>query len=274
MPAGSTVIRRQLGRRLRQLREAAGKTAGDVEAAGLGSVAKLWRIETGKVAVKVADTGALSWLYGADPETVRLLRDMAVGTNAQGWWEDYGNVLPDWFGLYLGLEAEADDIRVYDPELVHGLFQTGDYARAVYQAGRHAHDEKLTHRAIELRLERQRVVLGRNPPPRVTAVLGAGVLARYVGGVATMQEQTARLRELDTQENITVRVLSWETGAHAAMLGAFTIMKFNNPDDPAVVYLESHAGAQYVERADQLKEFLRIFELIFQRSVPLGEYKP
>src|SRR5215813_1406259 len=121
---GSTVVRRQLGRRLRRLREAAGKTERDVEEANLASRAKLWRIETGKTPVKVADVRALCWLYGADTATTDALAGLAIGTAAQGWWEDYGDAVSDWFGLYVGLEAAATEIRLYDPELVHGLLQT------------------------------------------------------------------------------------------------------------------------------------------------------
>ena len=74
---GSTVVRRQLGVRLRRLRDAAGKTDRDSEEARLASRAKLWRIETGKVPVKVADVRALYWaLYpeGTEKDADRLVR--------------------------------------------------------------------------------------------------------------------------------------------------------------------------------------------------------
>src|SRR5687768_17301650 len=103
--AGSTVVRRQLGRHLRRLRDGAGKTDADVEEAGLASKAKLWRIETGKVTVKPGDVRGLCWLYGAEPRTIDALATLATGTRSQGWWEDYGH---RWSGLRLGLEETAD----------------------------------------------------------------------------------------------------------------------------------------------------------------------
>src|SRR5213082_3300795 len=173
--SGSTVIRRQLGRRLRKLRDAAGKTERDVEEAGLASRTKLWRIEAGKVGVRIADVRTLCWLYGADQATTDALAALATGTATQGWWEDYGDVLPDWFGLYIGLEAAASEIRIYEPELVHGLLQTPAYLRAVYEAVYEASgnpvDEVAVQRQIKLRHERQQTLTSRTPPLWLTAVL-------------------------------------------------------------------------------------------------------
>jgi transcriptional regulator with XRE-family HTH domain len=272
---GSTVLRRQLGRRLRRLREAAGKSERDIEEASLASRATLWRIETGKTPVKVADVRALCWLYGADRATTDALAGMAVGTTAQGWWEDYGDVVPDWFGLYVGLEATAAQLRIYDPELVHGLLQTPDYIGAVVRAAQPGVDERMVRRQIELRGERQQT-LNRQPAPlRLSAVFGAGVLARPVGGEAVMAAQVRRLRELAALAHVEVRVLPWSAGAHAAMhTGAFTVLDFDDPDDPAVVYLETHTGARYLERPEELAAYRRLFDLVHQQSVPIEEYEP
>ncbi len=114
---GPTVVRRQLGRRLRRLRDAAGKTERDVQDYKLASRAKLWRIEAGKTPVKKADVRALCHFYGADEATTEALVTLSEGTDAEGWSE----TRPDWFSLYLGLETSATEIRAFDPELFHGL---------------------------------------------------------------------------------------------------------------------------------------------------------
>jgi len=272
---GSTVIRRQLGRRLRKLRETAGKTERDVEEAGLASRTKLWRIEAGKVGVRIADVRTLCWLYGADQQTTDALAALAAGTSTQGWWEDYGDVVPDWFGLYVGLEAAAKEIRLYDPELVHGLLQTPAYVRAVYQAGSQPRDEVAIQRQIKLRHERQQILTNRKPPLRVTAILGAGVLARRVGGEEIMAEQVDRLRDLNRLRHVDIRVMPWDFGAHAAMhIGAFEILDFADPDDPPVVYLESHTGARYLEKPEELAEYRKVYDLILQKTVSIEEYEP
>src|SRR5439155_24165513 len=102
---GPTVVRRQLGRRLRRLRAAAGKTERDLEEANLLSRAKLWRIESGRTPVKVPDVRALCWLYGADDARTDALVALAVGTDEPGWQEADAVVLPGWFSLYLVVEA-------------------------------------------------------------------------------------------------------------------------------------------------------------------------
>jgi transcriptional regulator with XRE-family HTH domain len=272
---GSTVIRRQLGRRLRRLREAAGKTDRDVEEAGLASRTKLWRIEAGKVGVRIADVRTLCWLYGADQQTTDALAALATGTSTQGWWEDFGDVLPDWFGLYVGLEAAATKVRIYEPELVHGLLQTPAYVRAVYEAGSQPSDEVSIQRQIKLRHERQQILTNREPPLRLTAILGAGVLARRVGDDAVMAEQVGRLHDVNRLGNVDIRVMPWNAGAHAAMhIGAFAILDFADPDDPSIVYLESHTGARYLEKPDELVEYRKVYDLILEKTVPIEEYDP
>src|SRR5690349_10341366 len=129
--AGSTVVRRQLGRQLRKLRDKAGKSDRDVEESSLASRTKLWRIETGKTAVRIADVRALCWLYNADPTTTESLVRLAQGTNTQNWWEERFADLPGWFWLYLGLESTATSVCVYDPELVFGLLQSRRYMEAI-----------------------------------------------------------------------------------------------------------------------------------------------
>jgi transcriptional regulator with XRE-family HTH domain len=275
MPSiGSTVVRRQLGRRLRRLRDEAGKTEHDIEGAKLLSRTKLWRIESGKTSVRIGDVRALCWIYGVDAATTSALCDLAVGTLDQGWWEEHGEVVPDWFGLYVGLEAAAAEIQIFEPELVHGLFQTADYARAVCRAGQPGASREDIERHVELRMRRQQDLFRRLPPARLTAVLGAGVLARQVGGAAVMTAQTQHLRDLASRENIDIRILPWSAGAHAAMLGAFAMLDFDERDDPAVVYVELQVGARYLEKPTELDEYRRVFNLTLHQTVPIEEYTP
>jgi transcriptional regulator with XRE-family HTH domain len=271
--SGPTVVRRQLGRRLRRLREESGKTEQQVEDAKLVSRTKLWRMESGKVSIKIPDVRTLCWFYGADDKLTDALATMALGTLEQGWWEEYGDVVPGWFRLYVGLEGAASQIEYYDGELVPGEFQTEDYARAIFRTAQPDNgDEDAIGRLVALRMERQETLLQRDPPPRLVVVLGAGSLARQVGGPAAMAAQIDRLRHLDTLDHIEIRVLPWDAGAHASMLGAFRIMDFADQEDPDVVYLETQVGSRYLEKASHLTTYRQTFSTIYHQAVPLKEY--
>jgi hypothetical protein len=270
--AGATVVRRQLGRQLRRLRHGAGKTEADVEAANLASRVKLWRIETGKVAVKIGDVRGLCWLYGTDARTTDMLSLLAQGSREHDWWEDYDR---DGSSLYLRLEDAADELRTYTGELVHDLLQTPDYLRAVVATMHTDEPDEHVRSQAKLHAERQHRLLTRTPPQRLVAVLGAAALTRPVGGPAVMADQLASLRELNRRDNIDVRVLPWEAGPHPAMrLGAFTILDFHNADDPAVVHAGTHTGARYLEKPDELAEYRRIFDLIYRMTTPIENHRP
>lgn len=270
---GPTVVRRQLGRRLRRLREEAARTEQEVERAKICSRVTLWRIENGKSPVKLTTVRGLCWFYGADPETTDNLAKLATGTTEQGWWESHADVVPDWFRLYVSLEATATALHIYDSDLIHGLLQTPDYARAVFRAARPDASAEAIERQVSLRLDRQLAFFDRDEPARITAIFGAGALAREVGGAAVMAEQRAHLVRLGRRPGIEIRVLPFAAGAHAAMVSPFTVLDFADPDDPDVVYVESHMGARYLEAPAELAEYRRILSLIRQQSIPIEEYQ-
>jgi transcriptional regulator with XRE-family HTH domain len=269
---GQRVVRRALGRRLTRLRAASGKSRREVAEAKLGiSEPTLHRIETGKVPVTAANVRALCWLYGAEESITNALAELALGTSQQEWW-DASPTIPDWFKLYVGLEASASLISSYDGEVVPGELQTPDYARAVFEAEQPSGPEA-AERHVKLRIQRQQALFARNPAPQLVTVLGEGVLTRLVGGEAVVKAQIEHLRRLTQRDNVDIRVLPWSIGAHAAMAGAFRVLDFDDPDDPDVVYLESHVGAMYLEEPHEVDEYRRIFSLICKDAVPLEHYR-
>jgi transcriptional regulator with XRE-family HTH domain len=270
--AGSTVVRRQLGRKLRRLRETAHKTHEDVAAAHIASPTTMWRIETGKVAVKPGIIWALAHLYEASPEVTDALVALAAGTREEGWWEDdYGGAVPEWVGLYAGLEAACTTLYDYQSELIHGLLQTEDYARAVTRSNTALSDEVVEQR-VAFRMGRQRAVFNRSEPGRVISVMTAGVLRLVVGSREVMEAQIAHLRKLTSGGGVEVRVLTASNGLHPAMRGPFTIMDFDDPDDPSLVYVETLVGARYMERPEHLAEFRDAFQHVQAQAVSLEEY--
>ena len=268
---GLRVVRRALGRRLTRLRTAAGKSRREVAEARLGiSEPTLHRIETGKTPVTVANVRALCWLYGADASITDALAELALGTSQEEWW-DASPLIPDWFKLYVGLEASASAISTYEGEVVPGELQTEQYARAIYGAEQSLEGDA-TDRHVKLRMQRQAAMASRQPKPRLVTVLGEGVLTRQVGGPDVLAAQIEHLRRAARQRHVEIRVLPWSAGAHAAQAGAFRIMDFEDAEDPDVVYLESHVGALYLEEPAEVREYRRIFDLICVASVPIADF--
>jgi transcriptional regulator with XRE-family HTH domain len=267
---GSTVVRRQLGRRLKRLREDAGKTIRSVQHAKLFSESKVARIEAGKIPVKVGDVWTLCRFYRADNDVTDALAALSEGTSSDGWWEDYGDTVPEWFGLYIGLEGTCESLSTYHPELVHGLLQTEAFARAVIAIDGPVDPDVIAKR-LKVRTDRRKAKLGR-PGRSIRAVLGAGALSLVVGSPEVMTEQREYLSELNTMDGVDIWVLPWSTGAHPGLSGPFTMMDFADDDDPSVVYLESLMGARYLEQDRQVSEYRRIFDLLMKQALPVEEY--
>ena len=168
------------------------------------------------------------------------LLEMARRATERGWWQSYGGVVPVALGNLIGLETEAATIRTYEPELVPGLLQTADYARAVIRAGRPGDTVQEIDRRVEVRLERQEVLTRTDPPPpKVSVVLNEGVLARRVGGPEVMRAQLEHLTRERDRANIIIQILPFSSGAHPAMVGPFTMLTFLDPADPGVVNVEN-----------------------------------
>ena len=261
---GSTVLRRHLGRALRELRSRAGITLDAAAMASEFSRPKLCRIETGLGAVRGVDVRALCELYRATPALSQALVALAGETRTKGWWHSYGSPVPAWLDLYAGLESTAGRLREYQDTLVPALLQTRGYALGVHQHDPDTTDDERKRR-VEARLRRQ-VLLRRPlpPPPRFDAVLSEAVLLRAVGGAETMAGQLRHLLDVDRLPSVSIRVVPLAAGPHLGMIaGAFVMLDFPTVNrivpEPPVVYRESLTGALYLDRAAELAAYERVW---------------
>lgn len=254
---GSVVVRRQLGSKLRQLRVASGKKIADVTEAGIASKAKMSRIEAGTTPVKMADIRALCWLYGADQETTDALAALAPGTQQEDWWAP---AVPDWFGLYGGLEAMASTIRSFEPDFVHGLVQTEAYARAVVGADPRLSAEVIEQR-VRFRLERQRRSMD-----DVVIIMGEAALVTEVGSPDILAEQLAHLREVAAE----IRILPFAAGAYPDR-GSFALLDFAGDEDPPVAYVEGPGAARYFDRPQDRDEYEFVWKILLAKSISIEE---
>jgi hypothetical protein len=256
--AGSAVVRMMLGAQLRRLRETADLSP---ETAGWrirASRSKISRMETGRVGFKERDVADLLDLYGVtDPRVLAGMMELASQANAQDWWAKFGDVLPDWFAPYLGLEAAASLIRTFDLQFINGLFQTKEYARAVAVIGQRGIPSSEIDRRVDVRIKRQELLTA-DRAPRVWSVIDEAALRRAVGGSDVMRGQLGHLAEMARLPNVTLQVVPFCIGGHDAAGGSFTVLRFAEPDVPDVVYIEQLTGAMYLEKRSDVDHYLDV----------------
>ena len=258
--SGPTVLRILLGSQLRRLREAKGVTRDDAGYTIRASGSKISRMELGRVSFKERDVEDLLDLYGVDEEEAKSLIALAKQANSPGWWHKYSDVLPDWFQVYVGLEEAALLSRWYEVQFGPGLLQTADYARAVIRLGLPSASADEVERRVGLRLARQEVLKKESGGPRLWAVVDEAALRRPIGGGEVMRAQLVRLIEAAREPNITLQVVPFRSGGHAAEAGAFTVMRFPEVDLPDVVYLEHLTSALYLDKREDVEKYTEVME--------------
>jgi transcriptional regulator with XRE-family HTH domain len=270
---GSTVPRRQLGRYLRQLREQSGKTIKNAADHLECSIQKVWRIEKGATPVRGPDVRVLCQFYDADAEMTQALVSLARETKAKGWWQSYGDAVPDWFELYVGLEGAASRIRKFEPALIDGLLQAPAYMESVIVADRPEMSEAGRRSRIAIKTER-RGLLNRHfpPPPRLEAIIWEAVLRTPLEVPGALEQQLFHLLQAKELPNVSVRVLPFAQGPHrASVTGAFTILEFPAAEgaeaEPPTVYLESLTGALYLDKPREFEAYDQLWSSIAERAL-------
>ncbi|WP_343979492.1 MULTISPECIES: helix-turn-helix transcriptional regulator [Kribbella] len=259
-----------LGGHLRRMREAAGISRADAGWQIRASESKVSRMELGRVGFKERDVNDLLDLYEMkDAQERERLMELARAANNPGWWSRYGDVMPSWFGNYVGLEVAAKLIRTYELLFVPGLLQTEDYARAVVQLGKAYLPSEEINQRVALRVTRQQI-LTRPDPVRLWVVLDEAALHRPVGGRDTMREQIQYLIEASQKPNITLQIMPFSSVGYPDAGGAFSILRFPEGDLPDVVYIEHAASALYLDKLEDLDEYAAIMEALTIAAAPVS----
>ena len=257
---GPTALRIALGTRLRRLREASGITSVEAAEAIRATPSKISRVERGRTTARQRDVADLLSLYGVTDQAEREeLLVLVRQASTPGWWQQYSDLLPRWFESYVGLETEASVIRSYEVQFVQGLLQAEDYARAVILiSNAHAPAEEIDRR-VSLRMRRQEL-LTQPGAPEFWAVLDEAALRRSPGGPKVMHAQLEHLLQVTDLPNVTLQVVPFGAGPHAAAGGPFSILRFPEPDLPDVVYLEQLNSAVYLDQPGDVVNYLTIMD--------------
>src|SRR5690606_37951058 len=166
-------------------------------------------------------------LYGVPDHLAAAYIGLAKQASEKSWWHEFGDLIPETFDVYMGMEAAAQKFISFHVEVVPGIVQTADYTRALVQDA--LPDESLSEheRRVQMRQYRQMIVTRKRHPVEVDIVLHESVLRRTVGDRKTMAVQLKRLADLSTRPNVTIRILPNEAGIPGGRaLGQFTILEF------------------------------------------------
>jgi transcriptional regulator with XRE-family HTH domain len=265
---GPAVVRLLLGAQLRRLRESGRITRADAGYQIRASAAKISRLENGRIGLKERDIADLLAFYGVDDEEERAaVLALAGRANAKGWWAEFSGVVPDWFEIYVGLEQAASLIRAYEVQFLPGLLQTEDYARSVAILGHPAEPAEQIERRVRLRLMRQGLLNGPDPPD-LWVVVDEAALRRPIGGRQVMRTQLEHLIRVSDRPNVAVQIMPFRRGGHAAAGGSFTILRLAEPDLPDVVYLEQLTSALYLEKTGDLEHYTRVMDRLSAQAEP------
>ncbi|MEW1719509.1 helix-turn-helix transcriptional regulator [Streptomyces sp. NPDC093109] len=274
---GSSVVRRwQLAATLREMRESAELTQEGAaerlrQGQGRWSHAKLSRIENRQHRLKPREVEQLLHVYGVtDASTRDVLVQMAADSRQREWWLRFGGGFPVEMRPLLSLESGLVELRDFQNQLIHGLLQTSDYARAVASGinpGLFTPEE--LEKGAAVRMVRQHL-LRKESPPRLHFILDQTVLERPIGHSSVMRDQLRKLLDLTQSPGITIQILPRDAGASPGLEGPFSILTLPEPI-PDIVYTEGIAGTFYLESREQVRECTLRFGVLAELALTRAE---
>ncbi len=263
-----TLRGRRLGSALRRLREDAGLPSSDV-ASRLGwSTSKISRVEHGHIMVSPGDVRELLAVYDVAGPAAEALVALAREARQRPWWRQYSEVLPGWFETYLGLEAEASRLCIFELGAVPDLLQTQDYTTAMLDANPQPRTPDEQAMVVSLWHTRQNRLTA-DTAIELDTIIAEGALRQRVGGPAVMWAQLDHLAQAAALPNVVIRVLPFDSGAHPAMSsGAFNVLEFSAPEDPHIAYLAQLTSGIYLETLREVGTYRLAYEQL--RAAALG----
>ncbi|WP_028938083.1 helix-turn-helix domain-containing protein [Pseudonocardia spinosispora] len=262
--------RRQLGRRLKVLRNQMGLTTDEVAIRMEMSSSALNRVELGGP-INIHALRSLLDLFGVTYDRWPEFENMLRAGAERGWWHAFG--LKD--KGYVPLEADATLVREYNPIALPGLLQTSDYAKALFTGSGELRSDERLRNDIAVRMIRQKRLTSTDDPIELISVIPESLLHQRIGSLKLMDKQLAHLIKLAALDTVTLQVIPSEVGAHPAMSGMFILLSFDDLGEPDVVYVEHAVGAvnsdkeALVEGATLKFEQLRAVALSPEDSIAL-----
>jgi transcriptional regulator with XRE-family HTH domain len=262
---GPALLKRRLGDELRRLRLDADVTVARAASELGSSEAKVRHMENGRNVPSKPDLTVMIGLYGAPPKVHEQLEELRQAAGSRGWWSSYR--LPTWLHNFVGLEADATQIRNLDLELIPGLLQTEAYARMINTVGPRAFGPDQIDRLVAARLKRQEQ-LGEPRAVSYHAIISEAAFYR-LGGTSTdiAADQYRHLVAAAERPNVTVQVLPFAAGFHESMAGCFILLSFPPEVSTPVAYLESAVGGHLEHDAKLVSRLSTVHDLLAERAL-------
>ena len=271
---GPTAARMLVGAQLRRLRRLAGISREAAGEAIRASDSKISRLELGRTGFKQRDVADLLTLYGVTHEADRqAVLELARQASAPGWWHRYDDVVPAWYEPYIGLEQASSVIRVYEVQFIPDLLQIPDYTRAVVRLREPEGGSELIERRVGLWRGRQEI-LQRPRPPHLWVVIDETALRRPIGGRAAMRTQIRHLVEMAELPHVTVQVLPFSIGGHAATNGPITYLRFPEAELLDMVFLLQLSSAVYLEKTIHTERYRDVLDRLVIQAEQARESAP
>jgi transcriptional regulator with XRE-family HTH domain len=256
------VQRRRLRTELRKARLSVGYTLEQVARSMEWSLSKVIRIESGAVGVSANDLRALLALYRvSSQERAEELLDLARASRQSSWWSRYRADISPQYLQYIEYEEAAAVLRMYEPLLLPGLWQTREYATAIIlELADPGTPETLIQTRIEIRMRRQQL-LDRYPPPVISCVVDEAAVQRMAGQRDVAPGQIAHLIELAGRPNTSLEIVPFGAGFHRGMLEPFLILEFPDPEDSDVLFLETSRDTIFSQdESGEIAGYREVFE--------------
>lgn len=267
----NSAARRRLGAELRRLREAAGLTQADVGAALGRTPTTILNWERGKTQISKSDLVVLLAELRAPTEVRQSLEQLREegGQRGSRQWATFG--LPGWLSSLASFEEDSVAISEFETNVVPGLLQTEDYARAVLGALPQILATRTVDAALEYRMARQARLTGPDPA-RFHGIVAEGALRAEVGGTNVMVSQLERLVAAAEADNVTLQVLPLTAGAYSASMTAFGILDFADPaTDPPLAFFDSPLGGNLIHDESDVASLVTVFADLARVALPPPE---
>jgi transcriptional regulator with XRE-family HTH domain len=259
-----TARQRELGTRLRGLRNEHNLTVEDVAERLLCSATKISRLETGARRPSLRDVRDLCGIYEVDASTSAELMSLAKEARAAGWWTQYDDLNLD---PLIGLEDAAATITCYSMFYMPGLLQTREYAQGIISIVAPKMDPHVVQQRVDARLRRQQL-LSRDSRPRYNVLLDENVIRRGVGNPELIAAQLEKVLETINAGRAVVQVIPFSAGAYATADGYFVLLEFEGRADLwPVVYIEGLAGNQYLDRKGDIARYRECIDYLKARAL-------